>query len=320
MLAEVLAAIAPKPGATYVDGTYGAGGYTRGLLEAADCRVVAIDRDPIAIGGGAGLAAEFAGRLILRQGRFSNLDAIAADAGIPKVDGVVLDIGVSSMQLDAADRGFSFQVDGPLDMRMEAVGLTAADIVNTADETLLADILFQLGEERRSRAISRAIVARRAERPYARTLELAETVASVLGSRRIDGRHPATRTFQALRIHVNDELGELAHGLAAAERCLNPGGRLAVVTFHSLEDRIVKRFIGQRAGRVVGASRHVPPAVRSARKASFRLVNSKPFTPSQGEIDLNPRARSARLRVAERADAPEWPLDEAALGVPGLGT
>ena len=320
MLSEVLVAIEPRDGATYIDGTFGAGGYSRALLERCKCRVLAIDRDPAAIDAGGTLAAAYGGRLILALGRFGAMDEIAAAHGIAGggVDGVMLDIGVSSMQLDSAERGFSFQGDGPLDMRMGAGGPTAADVVNEADETAIADILYQLGDERRSRAIARAITKRREEKPFSRTLELAETVARVLGPRRIDGRHPATRTFQALRIHVNDELGELVRGLAAAERCLGPGGRLIVVSFHSVEDRIVKRFLGARAGKEAGTSRHMPVAQQSGPRPSFRIVNSKPLTPSQAEIELNPRARSARLRVAERLDAPAWPLDSAGLGAPEL--
>ena len=319
LLHEVLASLEPRDGATYIDGTFGAGGYTRAILAAASCRVIAIDRDPSAIANGAALAAEFSGRLALCHGRFGELDRVAAEAGAENIAGVVLDIGVSSMQLDEAGRGFSFQADGPLDMRMGSEGPSAADVVNTAGEELLADILYHLGEERRSRAIARAIVARRESAPFGTTLDLADAVARVLGGRAIDGRHPATRTFQALRIYVNDELGELARGLGAAERCLAPGGRLVVVTFHSLEDRIVKRFLIERAGRTPQASRHAPAVADAGPAPSFRIVNSKPLTPQKAELDANPRARSARLRAAERLHAPAWPLEEAELGVPRLG-
>jgi len=310
LLAEVLAALAPQDGQCVIDGTFGAGGYTAALLKAAPgVRVLAIDRDPAAVAGGRSLAEKSAGRLTLVEGRFSELERLAGDAGFAPADGVVLDIGVSSMQLDDPERGFSFQSDGPLDMRMSGTGPTAADIVNEAEEADIADILFQLGEERRSRAIARAIVARRRERPYSRTLELAETVERVLGRGKVGGRHPATRTFQALRIHVNDELGELAQGLAAAERVLRPEGRLAVVTFHSLEDAVVKRFLQARAGRREGGSRHLPPGAPPEREPSFRFVNPKPVSPAETEIAANPRARSARLRGAVRTSAPPWPLD-----------
>lgn len=316
LLSEVLSALSPRDGAVYLDGTFGAGGYTRAILEAADTRVIALDRDPAAVAGGAALKARFGDRLQIVEGRFSALDTLSAGAGVNALDGVVLDIGVSSMQIDQAERGFSFQADGPLDMRMGASGDSAADVVNTEAEERIADILFHLGEERRSRAIARAIVAARKARPFTRTRELAELCQRVLGGKRHDQIHPATRTFQALRIHVNDELGELARGLAAAERVLKPGGRLVVVTFHSLEDRIVKRFLQQRAGKEDRGSRHLP--MREAEKpgASFRIVNPKPLTPRKGEQDANPRARSARLRSAERTDAPAWPLDLREVGVP----
>jgi 16S rRNA (cytosine1402-N4)-methyltransferase len=264
------------------------------------------------------------GRLALVEGRFGELDVLAGKAGFAPADGVVLDIGVSSMQLDDPERGFSFQADGPLDMRMSGrmsghmsgAGPTAADIVNEAEEADIADILFQLGDERRSRAIARAIVARRRERPFERTLELAELVERVLGRGKLGGRHPATRTFQALRVYVNDELGELAQGLAAAERVLKPDGRLGVVTFHSLEDAMVKRFLQVRTGKREGGSRHLPPIGQKRgappeREPSFRFVNPKPVSPAEDEIAANPRARSARLRWAVRTAAPPWPPDAA---------
>jgi 16S rRNA (cytosine1402-N4)-methyltransferase len=308
LLPEVLAALAPQAGERFIDGTFGAGGYTAALLDAAaDVRVLAIDRDPAAVAAGRTLAKARAGRLTLVEGRFGELDRLAEAAGFGTADGVVLDIGVSSMQLDDPERGFSFQADGPLDMRMSGAGTTAADVVNTAEEGDIADILYQLGEERRSRAIARVIVARRRERPFARTSELVAAVERVLGRGKVGGRHPATRTFQALRIHVNDELGELRQGLSAAERVLRPGGRVAVVTFHSLEDAMAKRFLQGRAGKREGDSRHLPPGAPPERAPSFRFVNGKPVNPSEAELAANPRARSARLRWAVRTEAPAWP-------------
>ena len=318
LLPGVLAALAPQPGERFIDGTFGAGGYTAGLLEAAPgVRVLAIDRDPAAVAAGQAAVDASGGRLTLVEGRFGVLDQLAEAAGFAPADGVVLDIGVSSMQLDDPARGFSFQGDGPLDMRMSAVGPSAADVVNSADEGDIADILFQLGEERRSRAIARAIVARRRAQPLTRTGELVEVVERVLGRGKPGGRHPATRTFQALRIYVNDELGELAEGLAAAERVLRPGGRLAVVTFHSLEDGIAKRFLRPRTGKQEQGSRHLPPGGPPTHAPSFRFVNQKPISPDDAEIAANPRARSARLRWAVRTSAPAWPAD-AAPAVPRL--
>ena len=320
LFSEVIESLSPRDGEVFIDATFGAGGYTRALLEAADCRVIAIDRDPTAIAGGQALCAEFPGRLSLTEARFSELDAIAAERGSTQVDGIVLDIGVSSMQLDEAGRGFSFQADGPLDMRMSLKGPTAADIVNGASEEELARILYVLGEERRSRAVARAIVKARAEAPITTTRALADLVGRVLGPRKEDGKHPATRTFQALRIYVNDELGELAKGLSAAERCLKPGGRLVAVTFHSLEDRIVKQFLTRRAGKESRASRHLPAQSLKSKLPSFRIVNPRPLTPSKGELEVNPRARSARARVGVRTEAPAWPADEADLGAPSIET
>ncbi len=316
MLAEVMAALAPRDGERFIDGTFGAGGYTSAILDAAETRVLALDRDPTAHAAAADIRGRYGSRLILAETRFGLLDHAADDAGFAPVDGVVLDIGVSSMQLDRPERGFSFQTDGPLDMRMGASGPTAADIVNETPEAALADIIYQFGEERRSRAIARALARRRAERPFATTGELANAVSRVFHGRKIDGRHPATRTFQALRIHVNDELGELRRGLAAAERILKPGGRLVVVTFHSLEDRIVKRFLNVRGGRVARGSRHLPDAMQPLDSIktvapSFRIVNPRPLTPQKGELDVNPRARSARLRSAIRTEAPPHPADSA---------
>ncbi|MHB2167571.1 16S rRNA (cytosine(1402)-N(4))-methyltransferase RsmH [Alsobacter sp. R-9] len=305
LLREVLEALSVGSGGTYCDGTFGAGGYTRGILGAApDVRVVAIDRDPDAIAGGADLVAEAAGRLALVKGRFGDLDRIAAEAGLAPLDGVVLDIGVSSMQLDEADRGFSFRHDGPLDMRMEQAGESAADLVNGMAEGALADLIYKYGEERRSRAVARAIVAARREAPITTTRRLAEIVASVVRSAPGD-IHPATRTFQALRIAVNDELGELERALEAAERILKPGGRLVVVTFHSLEDRIVKQFLQERSGRDAAPSRHAPAAAREA--STFAPVTRKPVVAGPAECTANPRARSAKLRAAERTDAPARP-------------
>jgi 16S rRNA (cytosine1402-N4)-methyltransferase len=312
LLPEVLAALAPQPGETFIDGTFGAGGYASALLEAAaDTRVLAIDRDPLAIAAGHPLASRYAGRLSLIEGTFGNLEKIARESGFAPVDGVVLDIGVSSTQLDAAERGFSFQKDGPLDMRMAGAGPSAADVINTEEEGKLADILFHLGEERRSRAIARAIVARRSEKAFSRTLELAGLVEQVSGREKVAGRHAATRTFQALRIFVNDELGELTRGLAAAERVLRPGGRLAAVTFHSLEDAMVKDFLRRRSETQKQGSRHLPPPSESqARAPSFRLPVRRPRKPGAHEIAANPRARSAKLRFAVRTAAPPWPADE----------
>jgi 16S rRNA (cytosine1402-N4)-methyltransferase len=315
LLDEVIASLKPGDAETFIDGTFGAGGYTTAILEAADTRVVSIDQDPDALRAGAVLVERFSPRLTLLPGRFGDLDRLATDAGFSSVDGVVLDIGVSSMQLDEAVRGFSFQSDGPLDMRMSQSGPSAADVIREASEETIADILFHLGEERRSRAIARAICKVRTEGEIATTRQLADLVQRVLGRPRGDDRHPATRTFQALRIYVNDELGQLIDALAAAERCLKPDGRLVVVTFHSLEDRIVKRYLADASGRIPSGSRHLPP-VADAGAPRFRIVNQRPLTPLPREIAANPRARSARLRAAERTAAPAIPpSDEAALGV-----
>jgi 16S rRNA (cytosine1402-N4)-methyltransferase len=301
MLAEVLAALAPKDGGRYLDGTFGAGGYTRAILEAANCVVVAIDRDPDAIARGAPLRAKFGARLTLVEAPFGSLET-ATNAR--DFDGLALDLGVSSPQLDDPARGFSFRADGPLDMRMAKSGLSAADIVNEWPEGDLADLLYELGEERFSRRIAKAIVARRAEKRIERTLELAEIVRACV-PRSKDGIDPAKRSFQALRLAANDELGELARGLEAAERVLAPGGRLAVVTFHSLEDRAVKNFLKRRAGSDDQGSRHLPAKAR-AQAPSFALVARKGQRASEAEIARNPRARSATLRVAERTQAPAW--------------
>jgi 16S rRNA (cytosine1402-N4)-methyltransferase len=319
MLSEVLAALEPKDGQVVIDGTFGAGGYSQALLEAADCKIIAIDRDPEAFRLSGKLAERYPGRLMAVLGRYSEMDAIAASEGFTFVDGVTLDLGVSSMQLDEPARGFSFMQEGPLDMRMGEGGPTAADIVNVLPEAELAAIIARLGEERRARAIAKAIVARRPEQPITTTAELADIVARVLGRKHDEKKHPATRTFQALRLYLNEELDELARGLSAAERLLRAGGRLAVVTFHSLEDRIAKRFLASRSAPPPRASRHLPEARSEIIAPSFRLLNRRPLEPSRAEIARNPRARSARLRAAERTEASAHPLDLAALGVPRLG-
>ncbi len=312
---EATGLLAPREGGVYVDGTFGAGGYARAILSVPGTRVVGIDRDPDAIAAGREMEKAFSGRLVLLHGRFSRMEELLAEAGIDTVDGVVLDLGVSSMQLDDPRRGFSFLRDGPLDMRMERQGPSAADVVNSASERELADILWLYGEERRSRAIARAIARRRKEAPIRTTAELAAIVEGVLGPRKRPGQaHPATRTFQALRIHVNGELREVALGLAAAERILGPGGRLSVVSFHSLEDRIVKRFLAVRTGRAGRPSRHMPEM--PGPEPSFVDLAPGGIAPSEAEVAANPRARSARLRGGERTHAPAIPLDFRALGMP----
>lgn len=307
LLAEVLHYLAPRDGEVFVDGTFGAGGYSRAILEAAECTVFGIDRDPTVKPHADRLAADFPGRFKLLAGCFGDMEALLAAEGVSRVDGVVLDIGVSSMQLDEAVRGFSFQADGPLDMRMGAEGPTAAELVNKLEAEELADIIYKYGEERHSRRIARAIVAMRAKRPFVRTRELAEVVERAIpgGAAKKGGIHPATRTFQALRIMVNDELGELERGLAAAERLLGAEGRLVVVTFHSLEDRIVKNFLRVRAGETGGASRHLPEQ-KPVRAPSFSLLNRKAVQASAEEAAINPRARSAKLRAARRTAAEAW--------------
>jgi 16S rRNA (cytosine1402-N4)-methyltransferase len=296
----VLEHLAVREGGAYIDATFGAGGYSRAILAAGAGRVIGIDRDQTAIAAGADLVDASGGRLILAEDRFSNLASVARAFGMDAVDGVVLDIGVSSMQLDQAERGFSFRNDGPLDMRMGASGARAADLVAAASERDLANIIFLLGEERHSRAVARAIVAARREAPIRTTGQLAGIVARVVRSKPGD-IHPATRTFQALRIFVNEELDELADALNAAERVLRPGGRLVVVSFHSLEDRIVKTFLAERS-RVATGSRHLPQLEQHP--PSFRLLTRRPQTADEAEIAENPRARSAKLRAAERSEAP----------------
>ncbi len=307
MLAEVLAALAPKGGAVYVDATFGAGGYAAALLEAASCRVVAMDRDPEACARGAELAERFAGRLSVLRGRFSEMVSVLERSGVSRVDGVAFDLGVSSMQLDRPERGFSFRDDGPLDMRMDPdETLSAADLVNRLDERELAHILFVYGEERASRRIARAVVEARKAAPILSTRQLADVVRRVLPPAK-DGLDPATRTFQALRIQVNDEMGELCRGLRAAEHVLVPGGRLCVVSFHSLEDRKVKNFLRERSGAAPRTYRQWPDSPATERPPSFRLLHRRPLRPSAAEIAENPRARSARLRAAERTHQPAWP-------------
>ena len=288
-----------QDGGIYIDGTFGAGGYTRAILAAANGEVIGIDRDRSALALGAGLVEQAKGRLVLVEDRFSRLDIVARDCGYEQIDGAVLDVGVSSMQLDQAERGFSFRLDGPLDMRMGGDGASAADVVNAASERDLASIIYVLGEERFSRGIARAIVRARAETPIRTTGRLAEIVVSAVRAKPGD-IHPATRTFQALRIFVNDELGELAQALIAAERVLRPGGRLVVVSFHSLEDRIVKSFLAERS-ETRGGSRHAPEVKRPA--PSFAVLTKRPVVADEQEVANNPRARSAKLRAGERTDA-----------------
>ncbi len=316
LLAEAMAALQPARGGCFIDGTLGAGGYTRALLEGGADRVLAIDRDPDAIARAAAWAPAYGDRLRIARGRFGDLDAIAEAEGAAPAAGVALDVGVSSMQIDEAARGFSFMRDGPLDMRMGREGPSAADIVNGAGEAELADILFHFGEERAARRIARAIVAARAEAPIDTTGRLAALVARCLPPKRPGQPDPATRAFQALRIAVNDELGELVRALGAAERVLDEGGVLAVVSFHSLEDRIVKRFLQLRGGRAPQGSRHAPEAAREAPR--FHPLSRAAAAPSPAEVARNPRARSAKLRAARRSAAPPGPVDPAALGAPRL--
>lgn len=311
LLRPLIAAVSPVRG-VWLDGTFGAGGYTRALLDAGADRVIAVDRDPLAFEMAADWAGDYGDRLVMQPGVFSRMDDYATG-----LDGVVLDLGVSSMQLDRADRGFSFLKDGPLDMRMSQDGPTAADIVNSASEAELADILFHYGEERASRRIARAILRARAEAPITTTLQLAEIVESCLPRQKPGQSHPATRSFQALRIAVNDEYGELYGGLMAAERALAPGGQLAVVTFHSIEDRMVKRFLQARSGRAGRANRYAPETEEA--QPQFTLATRKAIGPDARELAENPRSRSARLRIAVRTDAPSGPIDPKSIGMPQLG-
>ncbi len=305
LLDQVVDLLRPHDGAVMIDGTFGDGGYSRGLLDAAKCRVWAIDRDPEAVARGVELSRQYAGRFTIVEGRFGDMDRLL---DLDSVNGIALDLGVSSPQLDDPERGFSFQTDGPLDMRMTPRGPSAADIVNHELEPELADIIYQFGEERHSRRVARAIVEARRREPIARTSTLADIVAGAVPRSR-DGLHPATRTFQALRIYVNDEIGELHRGLEAAEAMLAPGGRLVVVAFHSLEDRAVKNFLRNRSGRSPQPSRHLPMSSADSRPPTFRLLDSKALRPDDAEVAANPRARSARLRAAERTDAPAWPRE-----------
>ena len=307
LLREAMEHLSPRPGGVYADATFGAGGYARAILAEPETRLFAIDRDPAAIAGGRALVEECPGRLKLLHGRFSDMERLLAEHGVDAVDGVVMDLGVSSMQLDEAERGFSFLREGPLDMRMEAEGLSAAEVLNTFREEDIAHILKTYGEERRARPLARAIVRRRKERPFETTFDLVEVAESVLGRPRPGKKHPATRAFQALRIFVNRELEEVAKGLLAAERLLRPGGRLVVVSFHSLEDRIVKRFFAARTGRGQAASRRLPHEPEPP-APSFIDIAPGGIAPSAEEVALNPRARSARLRAGERTEA--LPLPE----------
>lgn len=305
LLRPLLRAVAPVEG-VWLDGTFGAGGYSRGLLAAGAARVIGVDRDPMVIAMAESWRGEYGDRLRLVEGTFSDLDRLAGEP----LDGVVLDLGVSSMQLDMPERGFSFLRDGPLDMRMGDSGPSAADLVNTLDEGALADILYHYGEERASRRIARAIVA---ARPFQTTLQLAAVIERCLPRPKPGQSHPATRSFQAIRIAVNDEFGQLIEGLEAAERALKPGGKLAVVSFHSLEDRVVKRFFQVRSGGEGQGSRYAP--ARQTVPPAFRLL-SKAIAPDDQELAENPRARSAKLRVAQRTDAPAGRADRASLGLP----
>jgi 16S rRNA (cytosine1402-N4)-methyltransferase len=323
LLSQVIAHLQPSQGAFFIDGTFGAGGYSRAMLDAGAVNVLAFDRDVNAVRAAAAVCDQYPNRLCVINAPFGRMEEFARIEATPDgqplvegplADGIVLDLGVSSMQLDQPQRGFSFQSDGPLDMRMSQegshAGRSAADLVNTLDQDALADILYTYGDEKKSRWIANAIVKRRVERRFERTLDLASVIARVLGPRKADGKHQATRAFQALRIAVNDELGELARALIAAERLLKPGGRLVVVTFHSLEDRLVKRFMQERAGRHAGGSRHLPEVLGRA-PPSFQIINQRAISPEEEETERNPRARSSKLRAVLRTTAAAWPADVA---------
>ena len=307
MLSPMLEFLAPRNGGIYVDGTLGRGGYTQAILDSCDCAVWAIDRDPEAVAHATGAFADcYAGRLTIVHGRFGDMVGLLEGAGVGQVDGVVFDLGMSSVQIGDPARGFSFQNDGPLDMRAGATGTSAADVVNALPEEELAAVIREFGEERRARRIARAIVEARSRAPITRTGELADLVRRVVPRSR-DGIDGATRTFQALRIHVNDELGEIDRGLDAAEILLRPGGRLVVVSFHSLEDRRVKDFLRSRSGDAPRPSRHLPEVPGDGRRPTFRLLRRGARKPDAEEIAANRRARSARQRAAERTPAPAWP-------------
>lgn len=319
MLKPVVRYMAPQHGDVLIDGTYGGGGYSRALLAAADCRVIGIDRDLDAITR-AELEASKESRLVPLLGRFGSMDTLTRDAGFSDVDGVVLDLGVSSFQLDEAARGFSFMRDGPLDMRMGSSGPSAADIVAQMQERDLANLIFRLGEEKQSRRIASAICQRRNTEAFKTTLDLANAIEKAVGGRKGARTHPATRTFQAIRMYINDELGELAKALRAAERILLKGGRLVIVTFHSLEDRMVKLFLRTRAGLTGTGSRHLPER-KSKVAPSFEMPTKKAIAPDEHEVSENPRSRSAKLRYAIRTDAPAWDAPvETGLNLPPLST
>ncbi len=330
LLSPILDALTPHSNEIYLDGTFGRGGYSAAILDAADCKIIAIDCDPDAIASGQQLVANFEGRLDLMEGQFGDMAALAAASPIGQhalkaeglesnaafLDGIVLDLGVSSPQLDEAERGFSFQKDGPLDMRMAQSGQSAADVVNDFSEQEIADILYVFGEERKSRWIANAIVKARKEEPFTRTAQLSALITKVLGKKPGQKKHPATRSFQALRLYVNAELEQLVLGLMAAETLLKPDGRLVVVTFHSLEDRIVKRFMNQCAGRVAQGSRHLPDLNVLPSKPSFKLLKARGDSASEEELAQNPRSRSARIRAARRTKAAPMQPDGTALGLP----
>lgn len=306
LLQEIVDAIDPLENDIIVDGTFGGGGYTKAILDAAKCRVLAIDRDPHAIERGKILSPTLGNRLTMLEGCYGDMAALVNQ----KVNAVVLDIGVSSFQIDESDRGFSFRENGPLDMRMSQNGESAADVVNTYDEKNIADIIYKYGEERRSRQVAHAIVEARKEKDITTTSQLARIVRTVVWQAK-DKIDPATRTFQGLRIYVNDELGELERGLQAAEDLLLPGGRLVVVTFHSLEDRIVKKFFKERSGSMSRGNRYMPDDQKSGPQATFKIINRRPTAPGEIELSANPRARSSKLRAALRTDANSWSSENA---------
>lgn len=312
LLDEVLNTLAAKSGDVIVDGTFGAGGYSRAILDSTDVKLFGIDRDPAAIERAKAFKDFYGDRFSILQGRFGDMQALLASAGLDHVDGIVLDIGVSSFQINEAERGFSFQGDGPLDMRMSLEGETAADVVNTYGEEEIANIIYEYGEERKSRWIANAIVKERLENPFTKTSELAAVVVKTLGfKRKKNGKsiHPATKTFQALRIHVNDELGELKRALKASVALLKPGGRLVVVSFHSLEDRIVKNFMIEQSGQKSSGSRHLPQSMEAGPAPTFEIKKKGAVKPSDDEISRNPRSRSSRLRVAVRTKVAVWEGD-----------